>query len=78
MKLGTLGSPYHFGRGQYQDDVAYFAAVLAPVLRPLQAGNAHMAPLEMLHIAAGAETKRKGGSFTNVNSSHQRTCPSFP
>lgn len=51
---------YHFEGGQYQDDVADLAAVLPPVLRPLQAGDAHVAPLEVLDVAAGAE-KDKGG-----------------
>lgn len=52
------GSSYHFERGQYQDDVADLAAVLPPVLRPLQTGDAHVSPLEMLHVAAGAEREK--------------------
>lgn len=50
---------YHFERGQYQDDIADLAAVLPPVLWPLQAGDAHMTFLEMLHIAAGAQREKK-------------------
>lgn len=53
------GGGYHFERGQYQDDIADLAAVLPPVLRPLQAGDAHVTPLEMLHVAAGAERDRE-------------------
>lgn len=49
------GGSYHFERSQYQDDIADLAAVLPPVLRPLQARDAHVTPLEMLHVAAGAE-----------------------
>lgn len=52
-------SRYHFEGGQYQDDVADLAAVLPPVLRPLQAGDAHVAPLEMLDVAAGAEKDKE-------------------
>lgn len=54
------GSGYHFERGQYQDDIADLTAVLPPVLRPLQAGDAHVAPLEMLDVAAGAERDKEG------------------
>lgn len=50
---------YHFERGQYQDDIADLAAVLPPVLWPLQAGDAHMTFLEMLHVAAGAQREKK-------------------
>lgn len=67
---------YHFERGQYQDDIADLTAVLPPVLWPLQAGDAHMPLLEMLHVAAGAEGK--GGSFINVNASLPQQRPSFP
>ena len=59
------GASYHFEWGQYQDDVADLAAVLPPVLRPLQAGDAHVTPLEMLHVAAGAER----GKDVNVSAS---------
>lgn len=53
------GGSYHFEWGQYQDDIADLAAVLPPVLRPLQAGDAHVTPLEMLHVAAGAEREKE-------------------
>lgn len=53
------GGSYHFEWGQYQDDIADLAAVLPPVLRPLQTGDAHVTPLEMLHVAAGAEREKE-------------------
>lgn len=70
------GSSYHFEWGQYQDDIADLAAVLPPVLRPLQTGDAHVTPLEMLHVAAGAEREKE--AFINVNASPHRERPSFP
>lgn len=63
---------YHFERGQYQDDVADLAAVFPPVLRPLQAGDAHMAPLEVLDIAAGTEKENKEDSYIRGSPQQQQ------
>lgn len=57
----AIGVSYHFEWGQYQDDIANLAAVLPPVLRPLQAGDAHVAPLETLHVAAETERREEEG-----------------
>lgn len=69
------GSNYHFGWGQNQDDITDFAAVLPPVLRSLQAGDADVTPLEMLHVAAEAE-RRKEAVFKNV--SERLASPAMP
>lgn len=45
-------SSYHSGRSKDEDDVASLAAVDSPVLRPLQASNADMTPLQGPHIRA--------------------------
>lgn len=52
---------YHFERRQDEDDVADLAAVFPPVLRPLQARDAHVTPLEVLHVAAAAQRRGRGG-----------------
>lgn len=67
-------SRYHFEGGQYQDDVADLAAVLPPVLRPLQAGDAHVAPLEMLDVAAGAEKDKGHVKVTDIPSGSGTSC----
>lgn len=72
------GGGYHFERGQYQDDIADLAAVLPPVLRPLQAGDAHVTPLEMLHVAAGAERERRGEKRGGFYKCQCLTSPAAP
>lgn len=68
-------SRYHFERGQYQDDVADLAAVFPPVLWPLQTGDAHVAPLEMLDVAAG--TERENGEVSYIRGSPEQQQPTF-
>lgn len=59
--MGASQDSYHFERRQNEDDVADLAAVLPPVLRPLQARDAHVTPLEVLHVAAVAQRRGRGG-----------------
>lgn len=60
-EMGRGSHTYHFEWRQDEDDVADLAAVLPPVLRPLQARDAHVAPLEVLHVAAAAQRRGRGG-----------------
>lgn len=51
---GLRKGPYGSRGGQDEDDISSFAAVHPPVLWPLQAGDADLAPLQAAHV--GAET----------------------
>lgn len=49
--------PHRPGGRKNKDDISSLAAVYAPVLWPVQAGDAHMTPLQTPHV--GAEFERK-------------------
>lgn len=66
--------PYGSRRGEDEDDVSSLAAVDSPVLRPLQAGDAHVASLQAPHVGAGLIEEKKNHLFLNHRRINDWSC----
>lgn len=66
--------PYGSRRGEDEDDVSSLAAVDSPVLRPLQAGDAHVASLQAPHVGAGLIERKKNHLFLNHRRINDWSC----